>query len=126
MADNIGLFPDGFSFASTLTILTITQVIPTIFIPIKYKQRVGLSKISPLKDFFIIMRLIFRLGILFNPHKLLVPFGYLLLIAAFLRSIRNVLLNNYLGQLSVILFIFAIQIFIFAVLIDALNKKLNG
>ena len=63
----MSLFPDGFSFTTTLTIACLTNDCRVKFIPINYYERKGKSKIHPVKDLIGFTNLIFRLNIFFKP-----------------------------------------------------------
>ena len=68
------LYPNGFSFTTTITIAFITNGFNVLFDPISYKKRIGKSKIQPIRDTLRFFQLITRLGMYFAPLKVLTPF----------------------------------------------------
>lgn len=80
------LLPNGFSFTTTTTMHALFTNKKVKFFPISYYNRIGKSKIHPIKDTLRFFRLVSRLGFKFVPLRLLLPFllvfiallGYLL------------------------------------------------
>ena len=61
----IGILPDGFSFTVTITLAMLTNYRPTLFVPVTYRERIGRSKIRPVRDTFQFIALILRTGTYF-------------------------------------------------------------
>lgn len=74
------LLPQGFSFTTTITLACACNGHPMEFVPIDYGRRLGRSKIR-VRHAFDFLILILRLILLFNPLKVFIPAGSLLLIA---------------------------------------------
>lgn len=68
-----GLFPDGFSLTTTLTLAFLCNGHRVDYVPIEYHPRVGKSKIKPFKDTYNFLALIVRMILFFNPLKVLLP-----------------------------------------------------
>src|SRR4029434_11195186 len=47
----LSLYPDGFSFTTTITLAMLTNFHRVKFVPINYHKRVGKSSIHPIRDF---------------------------------------------------------------------------
>ena len=62
------LFPKRFSFTTTLTVASLKRGFPIAYVPIRYSQRVGTSKIRPLRDFLLFIMLIGRIIFVFRNH----------------------------------------------------------
>jgi len=75
------LFPEKFSFTSTLTMICSTKGYSLKFIPIDYRKRVGKSSIKP-TDFFRFLKLIAKLSLFFKPIKVFAPMSLLILLVA--------------------------------------------
>jgi glycosyltransferase involved in cell wall biosynthesis len=73
-----GLFPDGFSFTTTITLAALTNGYRVNFIPINYYKRTGQSSIRPLRDFLGFLLLIIRLVVCFKPLNVFLPISGLL------------------------------------------------
>lgn len=69
--------PDGFSFTTTITVSSSANNIPIKYIPISYMDRIGKSKIRPIKDTINFFSLIFKLGVYYRPFKIYGPFIFL-------------------------------------------------
>lgn len=63
------LFPEGFSFTTTITLALISDGYLVKFIPIDYFKREGKSSIRPLKDFIYFTSLVVRIVSYFRPLK---------------------------------------------------------
>ena len=72
------LFPDGFSFTSTITMACLTNNYDVKYIPINYYKREGKSTIHPIRDFIGFNNLLLRLVIHFSPLRVFIPFALLL------------------------------------------------
>ncbi len=77
------LFPDGFSFTSTITVASHNHGNSIKYIPIDYYKRVGNSSIKPAKDFVGFISLITRLSIYYKPLRVFVPISIGLFVVAF-------------------------------------------
>lgn len=75
------LFPDRFSFTSTLTMVCLTHGYETKFIPIEYHKRTGDSSIRPV-DFLNFLKLVTKLSLFFKPIKIFVPMSLFVLMVA--------------------------------------------
>lgn len=116
------LFPNGFSFTSTLTIGAVTNDYNVKFHPIDYYKRVGNSSINPIKDTIRFFTLVTRLSLYFNPKKFFVPLSIGFLIIGFARGLRDYLIEGQFGGLTLILVFTAFQIFFFGLLAEIINK----
>ena len=65
----IGLLPDGFSFTTTITVASLLEGLHVRFEAVKYRSRIGRSKIRPVRDTFRIGRQLLRLGIVLSPLR---------------------------------------------------------
>lgn len=77
------LFPQGFSFTTTITVASLNRGNRIKYIPIDYFKRSGNSSIKPAKDFLGFMSLLVRLAIYHKPLRVFVPLSALLFISAF-------------------------------------------
>ena len=116
------LFPNGFSFTSTLTMACITHHYNVRFHEIDYYVRVGKSSIHPIKDTVRFFTLVKRLALYFNPKKFFLPLSSLFIILGFLRGCRDYISDGGLGGVTLLLFFVAFQIFFFGLLAEIINK----
>lgn len=67
------LLPNGFSYPTTLTMAMFRSASPVTYVPFEAAQRGGRSHIKPLQDFGRFFLLIFRIGFLYSPLKMMTP-----------------------------------------------------
>jgi glycosyltransferase involved in cell wall biosynthesis len=104
-------FPTGFSFTSTITMGAIMGGFRIKEQSINYYKREGQSSIHPIKDTVRFFRLICRLGLIFYPMKIFYPVTLLLIAAGLAKGIKDYLVQGYLGNLSSMLLLTAVQVF---------------
>jgi glycosyltransferase involved in cell wall biosynthesis len=117
------LFPDRFSFTSTLTMLCMTNDHKVKFVPINYHKRTGRSSIHPIKDTIRFFTQLVRLTLYFNPLKVFAPMSAVLLFSAIVRGVRDFLVTNHIGNLALILLFIGFQALFFGLLADIINKR---
>jgi len=119
---NWNLFPEGFSFTTTLTIINIMEEKVISYVPVDYFKRKGKSKIKPFKDTYNFFMLILRLATFFNPLKVFLPPFFFLMILSIFSLIRDIY-NLNLSDTTVILFLFGVIILMLGLLADLINKR---
>lgn len=118
-----GLYPNGFSFTSTITMGCVTNGYNLKYLTIDYNKREGKSHIHPIKDTLRFFTLVSRLALYFNPLKVFIPLSILFLALAIARGIRDYILVGSLGGMSLVLFFMAFQVFFFGLLADIMVKN---
>lgn len=119
----ISILPDGFSFTITITLAMLTNYRVTHFEPISYRTRIGSSKISPVRDTLRFMGIIVRTGMYFAPLRALLPVAGLLLSGALLSFVYDVVVLDNLTDKTVLLFLFALNTGMLALLADMIDKR---
>jgi len=119
----INLFPDGFSFTTTLTMICLTNGYQVEYVPIDYYERKGKSTIRPIRDFIGFANLIFRLTIFFKPLNVFIPISLILFIGGVLKLVRDFLLLNQFGLGGALLILTAVQIAFLGILADLIIKR---
>ena len=66
------LYPNGFSFTSTITVASMCDNFPVEFVSINYFKRTGKSKIC-YSDFFGFLNLVLKLSVFFKPMRVFLP-----------------------------------------------------
>ena len=89
----------------------------------QYERRIGRSNIKPIRDFLGFAMLIVRLASYFDPLRFFLPLALGLLVLGVLRGVRDVIVTNALGGLSLILFFLALQIFALGVIADVIVRR---
>ena len=117
------ILPDGFSLTTTLTVATMRNRYSVVFEPIEYSERVGTSKIQPVRDTLRFLQLILRTGMYFSPLRVLLPL-VLTLSIAFMASLGyDVLVLQDLTDKTVILLLFTMNTALFGLLADMIDKR---
>lgn len=119
----INLYPDGFSFTTTITLAYLSSHLAITYLPINYMERVGKSKIRPIRDTKNLFVTVLRSILFFNPLRVCLPLGLLLLgmaavFALFVRDAQGHIMD---GTITVLV-VSAFQIFIVGFLADILSR----
>ncbi len=129
--DNVQKFfhilPSRFSFAITHLLACLTSDYSVRFVPINYYKRKGKSTIHPVKDFIKFCTIIIRVITYFNPLRFFAFLSASLCALAFIVYLYNfIFLDKILMDLTIIvLFLSALQIFLFGLIADLLVKRIN-
>lgn len=118
------ILPSGFSFTTTITLASLCHSYRVKYIPIAYYKRTGKSKIKPIKDTYNFFMLIIRTTVYFNPLKVFMPIGFLLMILGLGKMVYEISVGGGLAETSVILFLTAFQTVGLGLIADMLNKRL--
>jgi len=120
------LFPERFSFTSTLTMTCLVHNYDTIFVPIDYYKREGKSSIRP-KDFFNFLRLVSKLSLFFKPIKIFAPISVALFLIALGLMLAYILgfIATFFDTIFIVLCATALQTFFFGLLAEIIihNKR---
>jgi hypothetical protein len=119
------LFPERFSFTTTITMASITNNYRVKFIPIDYMKRNKDSKssIKPLRDFVGFMSLILRMSIYFKPLKIFVPIGGVLFAAGLIKGFVDFFRLDYFGSGNVMVVLAGLQILFLGLLADLIIRR---
>jgi len=118
------LFPQGFSFTTTLTIACLTNEYTVKFVPIRYFRRKGVSSVKPFRDFKNFCMLIIRLMTYFRPMRMFGLVSADLILGAWLVFAYPFFILHKLMDISVIvLIVAALQIFLFGALAELTIRK---
>lgn len=119
----INLFPDGFSFTTTLTMICLTSGYKVEYVPINYYERKGKSMIHPIKDFIGFSNLIFRLVIFFKPLNVFIPISIFLFIIGAVKLTKDFLALNEFGLGGTLIILTSVQIAFLGILADLIIKR---
>ena len=89
----VHLLPSGFSFTTTITLASACNDHQVTYVPINYLARLGQSKIRPWHAYEFTL-LILRTIVFFNPLKVFIPLGALLMLAGLAKFAYDVVLRN--------------------------------
>lgn len=119
----IRLYPDGFSFTTTITLALMSNNYLVKFRPIDYYQRVGKSKIRPIRDTLGFIGLIIRTIMYYHPLKVFGPVASVLLLAGVVRGGFNVVLYHNLTTVDMLLIVTGIIVGAIGLLADLIDKR---
>lgn len=120
------LYPDGFSFTTTITLAMMSSGAHVRYFPVEYKKRVGKSKIAPVRDTLNFLTLIIRSVLYFNPIKVLMPVSLGLLVIGTAVALWTLLAYERIADITVMTCYFlAIQIAVLAFIADMVARKLR-
>jgi glycosyltransferase involved in cell wall biosynthesis len=118
-----GIFPDGFSFTTTITLAALTNGYRVKFLPINYYKRTGQSSIKPVKDFLRFLLLVIRLVVYFKPLNVFLPMSGGLLVVGLTKAAIDFLHQNHFGVGSAIVTLAALQIACLGLLADMILRR---
>lgn len=118
-----GLFPDGFSFTSTITLASHINGYRVEYVPIDYYARTGTSSIRPIRDSFGFLLLILRMVTTFKPLNVFLPTAGLLLLVGLGKAVLDVVRTGAFGTGAAILILAAIQIALMGLLADLVTRR---
>jgi glycosyltransferase involved in cell wall biosynthesis len=119
------LFPDGFSFTSTITLALMADGWRVRYITIDYYKREGKSKVKPFKDAVNYFTLVMRMILFFNPLKIFLPLSFTLFVAM-LGSLAYDLWLLDLNERTLILMTGFMQLTLLGFLADLVNRRGAG
>lgn len=121
----LSLYPDGFSFTTTITLALLTNFRRVKFVPINYHRRVGKSSIHPIRDFTNFTILIIRICAYFKPLNVFVPPALLLMLVGFLKGARDYIREDQIGILALLLALIGFQMLFIGLLADLIDRRMR-
>lgn len=108
---HLHLLPTGFSCVTTITMAFLANGHPIRYVPIDYEQRAGESKFHWRRDTGQYLLQVVRMIMTFNPLRVFLPIGGILLAAAFGKIVYDVIDKDFrISSNAVILTIVSLQI----------------
>ena len=121
----IAMYPDGFSFTTTITLAMLTNHYRVKFLPINYHKRVGKSSIHPIRDFINFTILIIRICACFKPLNVFVPPAILLVLLGIIKGTIDYTQQHHLGGLSIMMTLTGIQTLFIGLLADLIDQRMK-
>ena len=117
------ILPDGFSFTTTITICFLRNRQDVLFTPINYSKRIGKSHIKPIKDTLRFVQLITRTGMYFAPMRLLMPIFLFFTTLFSISAIFDIFVLQDITDKTILMAFICINIAMFAMLADMIDKR---
>jgi glycosyltransferase involved in cell wall biosynthesis len=115
--------PDTFSFTTTITIAFLTNNLTVKYIPINYNDRIGKSKISPIRDTLRLIQLLVRTGMYFSPIKVFSPVVGFIALSFLISLFYDIFWIKNLTDKTVMLLLFTLNSGMFTLLADMIDKR---
>lgn len=115
------LFPDKFSFTTTITMASLMNKYKIEYVPINYKRRKGDSSIKSV-DFFYFIALIVRLVVYYQPLRFFFWPGVAFIFAGLLLIIYTLITENNVTDTDLLIFITGVQALFFGLIADLIVK----
>ena len=119
------MYPDGFSFTTTITLAMLTNHYRVEFLPINYRKRLGKSSIHPIRDFLNFTILIIRICACFKPLNVFVPPALLLILLGIVKGTIDYTQHHHLGGLAITMTLTGIQTLFIGLLADLLDQRMK-
>jgi glycosyltransferase involved in cell wall biosynthesis len=116
----IPLLPQKFSFTTTITLCMSCNGKRMVYTPIEYGKRVGKSKIRPV-DFINFIILVLRMTVLFNPLRVFIPLGLLLMGLGAAKFVYDIWMDN-LSETTIFAFLSALIIWSLGLIADMISR----
>ena len=118
MMKYLWVMPNGFSCVTSMTLAFLVNGHRVKYIPTAYHPRIGKSKFHPFNDAVNYIKTVIRMVMYFDPLKVFLPLGGILLLAGILKSILSFVYTHSLQESDVIILISAIVVFALGLLAD--------
>lgn len=116
------LYPNGFSYPTTITMAFFRSGLSVSYVPIKAGVRKGSSHINPLRDGIRFLLIIFKIGTLYSPLKVFMPLSLIHFLAALGYYGYTFITMHRLTNMSVILFSISSLIFLMGLLSEQITN----
>jgi glycosyltransferase involved in cell wall biosynthesis len=118
-----GLFPNGFSFTTTITLALECHGYIVKYHPISYAVRIGTSKIKPIQDTINFFSLVLRVVMYFKPLKIFIPLSGIIFMSGIATGAMSWLRGEALNGVTLFLLVAGLQIAALGLLADLLVKR---
>jgi len=121
---HMSLFPDGFSFTTTITLAMLVNGYLVEDVMVDYRPRIGRSKIRPFHDTLNFIQLVLRMGLYFAPLKIFVPLAAMLMfLAVGWGTFSHLVLGRLADVSSLVIAMTAIQISAVGMVAELINQR---
>jgi hypothetical protein len=118
------LLPPGFSCVTTITIAFLSNQHDVRYVPIEYAKRAGRSKFHFAKDAYRYILQVLRMGMYFNPLKVLMPIALVLLGVGAAKAVYDIVVHPlHVAVDTVLIFVSGLIIATLALLADLIVRS---
>jgi len=116
------LLPNGFSYPTTSTMAFLRSGYVVRFVPVTVLKREGKSHISPLKDGFRFLIIIFKIATLFAPLKVFIPIAAFHFMLGLARYGYTFISDGTFTNMSALLMVTGVQIFLIGLVSEQITS----
>jgi glycosyltransferase involved in cell wall biosynthesis len=116
------LFPNGFSYPTTITMSLIKAGYNVRYEPITAVRRVGKSKIRIVKDGVRFLVIIFKTATLFRPMKVFFPVSAVVFLSGLATYAYRVVTSHRFTNMPLLLFVVSINIFLLGLIAEQITE----
>lgn len=116
------LLPNGFSYPTTITMAFFRAGYAVAYEPIHAAKRIGKSHLRPLHDGLRFLLIIFKIGTLYSPLKLFLPFAALLFALGTGWYVHTLMTQNRFTNMSALFYTGSITVF----LMGLISEQITG
>ena len=118
------LLPNGFSYPTTITMAFFRSGYPVAYVPVVARRRGGRSHIRLVRDGLRFLLIIFKVGSLYSPLKLFVPFAFFHFVAGLSYYIYTFLTEGRFTNMSALLMSTSVVIFLIGLVSEQITALL--
>jgi glycosyltransferase involved in cell wall biosynthesis len=117
------LYPDGFSFTTTITLALMSNGYVVEYRPIDYFKRQGLSKIRPIRDTIRFTTLTIRTVMYFQPLKVFGPLSAVILGWGLVTTSYHAVVSHDITTSDLVLLLGGLNVLAIGLLADLIDKR---
>ncbi len=118
------LLPNGFSYPTTITMSFFRAGYSVGYVPITASKRMGKSHINPLRDGAKFFLIIFKIGTLYSPLKMFLPFSLFFFLTGLGYYIYTFVTQNRFTNMSALLLSVSVLIFLIGLVSEQITMLL--
>ena len=116
------LLPNGFSYPTTITMAFFRAGFSVDYLPITADKREGKSHINLVRDGVRFLIIIFKIGTLYSPLKIFLPFSFSFFMIGLLYYLYTFMTSHTFTNMSAVLFIVSILIFLIGLVSEQITS----
>lgn len=120
--DFLYLLPNGFSYPTTITMAFFRAGYSVAYLPIEAEKRIGKSHINLVKDGIRFLIIIFKIGTLYAPLKIFLPFSLLFFLSGLSYYLYTYITSHSFTNMGAVLLITSIIVFLIGLVSEQITS----
>jgi hypothetical protein len=116
------LLPNEFSYPTTITMAFFRAGLSVGYISINTRRRLGKSHISPLKDGFQFVLIIFKVGVLYSPLRLFLPISFAFFLLGLMHYLNTYITQGRFTNMSALLLSISVLVFLIGLVSEQITQ----